>query len=565
MTRSRHVLLMTLAASCCRVGGVTAQAIPTPAEESGYRQYSQHEDVARFLSVLDHASREMAVRVVGRTRDSSAYPAKELYVVVLSSNGAGEPGELDRSKATIMIMASQHGDEQSAKEAALRLIRDVAVSDLKLLLATVNLVVMPQCNPYGNWADVRENEIGLDMNRDHVKLESEGVRAIDRTFRAYMPEVTLDVHEKGDDYYRVSTGCVSNPNADPALLELSRGIILAELGGALAKEQVTFFEYLVTEEMGLDTSAGVRYRPEELAGRARMTRFSTTDLNDGRNSLGIYQTLSFIQEGASRHDLETLRDRSEWQYAGIRSFARSVAGNAGKIVPLVRGLRARLLEAAHAPEERSLVHLRMEYARDPAQPTLPLKRFARAETPIRGVLKADKKAGEPVAADDLAPHPHPRNVKVVDEVIRNWFPRVETRLQVVRPRGYLLPGRLQEVVETLLRHGIEVSLLTRDQEVEVQAYDATEVTPARFDYLPPERIEVLARDLRTLARKGDFYVSCAQPGGDLVAVLLEPQSRYGLIRYSAYKLVPAKGDTFAVLRITKPQEITVVPYRGWRE
>jgi hypothetical protein len=565
MTRSMRIILLTLAALYGGAEDAAAQAIRTPGEESGYRQYSQHEDIARFLSVLDQASPEMTVWVVGRTRDSSAYPAKELYAVVLSANGAVEPAELDRAKATVMITASQHGNEQSAKEAALRLIRDVAASDLKPLLATVNLVVMPQCNPFGNWADVRESETGLDMNRDHVKLESEGVRAIHRTFRAYMPEVTLDVHEKGDDYYRVSTGCVSNLNASPALSDLSRRTILAEVGDALARERVPFREYLVTEEMGLDTSAGARYRPEERAGRATLTRFSTPDLNDGRNSLGIYQTLSFIQEGASRHDLETLRDRTGWQYAGLRAFARSVAGNAATVVSLVGGLRARQAEDAQAPSERSLVHLRMEYVRDPAQPTLAIKRFARTETPIRGVLNADKKAGEPVAAGDLVPHPYPRDVKVVDEVIENWFPRVEPRLSVVRPRGYLLPGRLQEAVETLLRHGIRVWLLTRDQEVEAEAYDATEVSPARLDYLPPERIEVEARDLRTLARKGDFYVSCAQPGANLVAALLEPQSQYGLIRYSTYKLVPEKGDVFAVLRITKPQDLAVVPYRGWRE
>ena len=406
-----------------------------------------------------------------------------------------------------MLTASQHGNEQSAKEAALRLIRDVASSDLKPLLEALNLVVMPQCNPYGNWADVRENEIGLDMNRDHVKLESEGVRAIHRAFRAYMPEVTLDVHEQGDNYYRVSIGCVSNLNADPALQELSRRTILAEVDAALAKQRVTFFEYLVTQEMGLDSSAGVRYRQEELAGRARMTRYSTTDLNDGRNSLGIFQTLSFIQEGASRHDLETLRDRTDWQYAGLRAFASVRGLERGEDRPAGAADSGLRTWRVHGPSAPASVHLRMEYARDAAQPTLSVRRFTQAESPIRGVLKSDKKAGEPVAAADLAEHPYPAKVKVVDEAIQNWFPGVESRLQVARPRGYLLPGRLQEAVETLLRHGIEVSLFTRDQEVDGQVYDVTEVTPARLDYLPPERIEVGARDLRTLARKGDFYVS----------------------------------------------------------
>jgi len=68
-------------------------------------------------------------------------------------------------------------------------------------------------------------------------------------------------------------------------------------------------------------------------------RYSTADLNDGRNSLGIYETLSFIQEGASRHDLETLEARTNWQYQGIRALAEIVADRPGEIISLVRGLR----------------------------------------------------------------------------------------------------------------------------------------------------------------------------------------------------------------------------------
>jgi len=53
-----------------------------------------------------------------------------------------------------------------------------------------------------------QNETGLDLNRDHVKLEGDSTRAIHRVFSLYQPEVTMDIHEKGDDYYRVSVGCV---------------------------------------------------------------------------------------------------------------------------------------------------------------------------------------------------------------------------------------------------------------------------------------------------------------------------------------------------------------------
>ena len=46
------------------------------------------------------------------------------------------------------------------------------MGELRPLLKSLNFLIMPQTNPYGNWFDRRENEQGLDLNRDHVKLES---------------------------------------------------------------------------------------------------------------------------------------------------------------------------------------------------------------------------------------------------------------------------------------------------------------------------------------------------------------------------------------------------------
>lgn len=174
-----------------------AQVPPTPAEEIGYVRYSQNEDIARFLSILGAQCRDVKIRIVGRSKDVPGYPAKDIFLAVISENGAGRAADLDRAKPTILLTAAQHGNEQSAKEAALRLLRDFAGGELKPFLKTLNVLIMPQTNPYGNQFDVRTNEIELDMNRDHVKVEAEGVAAIHRVFREFMPEVTIDVHEKG--------------------------------------------------------------------------------------------------------------------------------------------------------------------------------------------------------------------------------------------------------------------------------------------------------------------------------------------------------------------------------
>jgi hypothetical protein len=374
----------------------------------------------------------------------------------------------------------------------------------------------------------------------------------------------MDAHEKGDDYYRVSIGCVSNANIAPALQDFSRSVLLAEVGKELSKKSVTFLEYLITEDLGVDTSSGAKGLEHADRGPAdKMKRYSTTDLNDGRNGPGIYESLSFIQEGASRHDIETLEARTGWQYAGIRAFASSVAAHAGEVLKTVENARDRLLERAAARADSDPVHLRMEYVRDPKVPELVIKQFSPAESDVLGVLKIDKKAGEAVLDTDLVPADTPAGRKVVTEVVKHWFPNVSPTLSVPRPVGYVVPAARADVVRTLLDHGVAVEVFAKDAPVEVTACEVTALVPAMEDYLAPESIEVAKKAATTIVRKGDLYVDCVQAAANLIPSLLEPQSAYGLIRYRKYGLVPDKGGIFAIYRIEKKQNIPLIPYKPW--
>ncbi|MGQ9801107.1 MAG: M14 family zinc carboxypeptidase [Candidatus Saccharicenans sp.] len=540
-----------------------AVQIKTPAEETRFKQYTQYEELVRFLSLLEARSPVIKVKIVGRTKEVENYPARDLFLCLLTEEGAREPEDLNRKKPTILFIASQHGNEQSAKEAALRLVRDLAAGDLKPLLRRVNVLVMPQANPYGNFYDVRQNEIGLDLNRDHVKLEGESTRAIHRVFALYQPEITMDIHEKGDDYYRVSVGCVSNLNIHQSLQDYSRGTILKEIEKKLEKKKITFHEYLVSEVLGLDTSSGARIAGQE-SGRERMLRYSTTDLNDGRNSLGIYETLAFIQEGSSRHNLETLEARTNWQYEGLRALVEVVAERPEQMLTMVRELRAKLLRRAEARAADDPVHLRMTYVRDPEQPELVLKVFERSVSPIRGILRVDKKAGDYLTAQDITPYQGPSDLKVVTRVEKNWFPRVESRLTTTRPAGYFIPADRLDLVEVLVEHGIKVQMLEKAVQLEAIAYKITSLVPASADYLAPEKIEVQPEKLKLAAKRGDFFVSCHQPAANLIPCLLEPQSEYGLIRYFKFRLVPEEGDYFAIYRLEEIPSWPLVDFKGWK-
>jgi hypothetical protein len=127
----------------------------------------------------------------------------------------------------------------------------------------------------------------------------------------------------------------------------------------------------------------------------------------------------------------------------------------------------------------------------------------------------------------------------------------------------VVPAARADVVRTLLDHGVAVGVFARDAPVEVAAYEVKEIVPGTEDYLAPGTIEVAKKVTTTIVRKGDLFVDCAQAAANLVPVLLEPQSAYGLIRYRKYGLVPDKGGLFAIYRIEKIQDIPVIPYKPW--
>ncbi len=503
-----------------------APELKTPAEMAGYSKYTQHEEVARFLTDLAKASPSVKLQVVGKTLGSKELPAVDLRLCILSEEGADSPARLNRKRTTYLVVASQHGNEQSGKEAALQLIRDLAIGNLKPLLKKINVLVMPQANPYGNFVNRRQNEQNLDLNRDHVKLEAPETRAIHSVIRTWMPEASLDIHEKGDDYYRVNTGCVSNLNISERLQKYSRERLFPAIAKKVEADGFTWHEYLVSDTVGGTGAAGA---PEPESGGETLLRYSTTDLNDGRNGPGIYETLSFIQEGASRHDIPTLEARTRWQYSGIRALTEYVADHATEIRSMVLQQRTELLYNAKKGAAGNRVHMRMQYVRDPAEPEITLQRFE----------GAGRKAA-PV-----------ENPKVVTETVKNWYPKVQSGLTVSRTAGYFLPAAQKEVVDNLLSHGIKVGVIAKETQLQVETYRVREIVPSKEDYVAPEKIEVALEKTKITAHKGDFFVSCVQPGANLIPSLLEPQSEYGLIRYHAFKLVPAAGETFAISRVPK--------------
>src|SRR5690606_25439664 len=152
---------------------------------------SLEEEEALLASLTD--SGRVAVDVVGHSVQGR--PIRLVRV------GSPPPEVTDR--AGLLIVGLQHGHEPAGREAALRLVKDLAVTadpTMTAFLEDHGVLVMPTMNPDGFAAGQRENASGRDLNRDHIELTEPETRALAMVMQQSRPLLVLDLHETDRTY-----------------------------------------------------------------------------------------------------------------------------------------------------------------------------------------------------------------------------------------------------------------------------------------------------------------------------------------------------------------------------
>ncbi len=146
----------------------------------------------------------------------------------------------------------------------------------------------------------------MDLNRNHLILTEPETIAMHKLFDEYLFEVTMDVHEYypyTEDYLQYGyikyfdeqIGTTTNPNVSERIRNFSNAEYLPFIESYLNERNFTFHNYI---------PGG----PPEI----NLIRYSTYDINDGRQSLGIQNSFSFIQEGKNGKDsIENIQKRAE--------------------------------------------------------------------------------------------------------------------------------------------------------------------------------------------------------------------------------------------------------------
>jgi hypothetical protein len=375
----------------------------------------------------------------------------------------------------------------------------------------VDFYLIPQVNPDGSEKEQRRNAGDVDLNRDHITLSTPEVAALHSAFNELMPEVTLDVHEYGfagstwveaglHKNFGQQIGALSNANMSMALRSYAWDRVIPQMQSELAPKSVILQRYLVTD------------------GPEARFRYSTAALNDGRNSMGIYHSLSFLTEGRNGLTVEAdIRERARQQLETMKAFVRFFSENAIEAREMVDRERAALTGLGLASD----VALVMDYVPDAERPSVTV-----------GVIEIE--TGEEGT-----------------RVFETLHPLVEPTLLIKRPMGYAIPADLKEVIGVLERHGIEAVRTENPAPATLESYRIESVIPSQKEDKDFLEVEVTVTAREAFIPAGDVIVWCDQVASNLIVTLLEPQSQWGLAPLPEFPSLLTVGSEYPIKRIVE--------------
>jgi len=196
-----------------------SQIIRTASEESGFQEYTSYEEMLQFLQDIQATSTEMLLSSFGKTIEGREQP-----YAIFSRPLVTQPWEAIASGKPIVVLAANvHGGEKTVRESLLLITRELATrgSDMNWLLDDLVVLVVPSINPDGFVRGTRGNSLGIDLNRDYMKLEQPALANYVRNILlTWQPHVILDAHNGGSYPYNICYHGATNAAPDQRITRL---------------------------------------------------------------------------------------------------------------------------------------------------------------------------------------------------------------------------------------------------------------------------------------------------------------------------------------------------------
>ncbi len=482
---------------------IFSQDTTTPAGKNNFTRVTSYDELSSYIHQLDAKSDLLKVGIIGQSVEG-----RNLYAMTFSSSPFGK----DKSKIKALIFAQQHGNEQSGKEGALLLAKELLKPENRYLFDKMDIALVPQVNPDGSEANKRRNANNADLNRNHLILTEPETIALHNFFDKYLFEVTIDVHEYspyGEEWkkygYRknadITIGATTNLNVSKEIRELSNENYLPFILKYLHDREFSSFEYCPGGPPEID-----------------YIRHSTFDINDGRQSLGIQNTFSFIQEGMNGKDglIENLQRRAQGQMTGMRGMLEYVYCNKDKIKSLVADARKKLINSKSGED----ISIQSEHAGNGQTLELPLLSYYSGKDSVI--------------------------------IVNDYRPVVKSLFDIKKPFGYLIPKKITTLVEWAERHSLEIYPLKNPEDYQIEQYFISGVDSIDFERDIIVNPRVVIQGFQGNISANDYlFIPSAQMKGNVILLALEPKSMLGLITYKKYADLLKTGEGFPILRVIK--------------
>lgn len=464
-----------------------AQRYHTPGLAAQRETFTSNAELAQWLRALAGASLSGGTQTTLLTPGASQR-GEPVHALVLTRASGTDPDTLVASKRpTVLLIGQQHGDEPASSEALLVLAQELAYGQLAPLLDKINVLIVPRANPDGAESGSRATANGVDLNHDHLLLQTPEARALAVLVRDFRPTLVLDAHEynPAGDYLAQWSALAY----DDVLLQYANAAGTPEFLSKAAREW--YYPAQVSALQAQALRSDWYHKPTTQGQEARMVMGATSPDNS-RNANGLKHAVSavVVTRGVGLGRAHVQR-RVHAQVTAISSALRTTAERAASLEQvrsfvvrdsMAQACRDRIvLETATVPENRDISLLE----------------------PATGAVRTQRVSWE----STLQPR------------------AVQTR---ARPCGYWLAPSAADAVERLRLLGVQVLRVAEPGGVVAETFSATGDGAAP----EPKPITLVraALDIPT----GSYYVSLSQPLANLVSAALEPDTHYS---YFAHQLI----------------------------
>jgi hypothetical protein len=484
----------------------------TGAEASGYRATFSHRETVAFLERVAQATPAVRLTTFGRSAQG-----RDLPLVIVSPDGHFTPEAARASgRPIVLIQSCIHPGEVDGKSASLAMLRDLALglpsplrsAGVVLFAPIYNADGHERVSPYNranqngpaDGMGFRATTAGLDLNRDHIKLDSVEARALAGLVSTWRPHLHVDNHVTDGSRHRwILTW--SHAEAPQLAAPLDTW-----LSGHFPK---------ITERLAERGHPNGPYA--SLLDRMDPTKGIDSSVAGPRYSTGYFALRNRISILVEMYAYAPFEERVAANRAFLEELLVEVAASGEDLVAAAEAAD-RITVAAGAPDaEPSEVVLRWRTVDSGDTVAFPVCGHVAAPSMVAGGALLFYECG----ADDP--------VRVVP-----WRHRPEAAASRARPRGYLVLPGFAAISDRVRAHGLRAIPLTVPAELEVETFRVAAPRLAERSYQGRVGVQdmELAIARETIAfPEGALWIPADQPDFELAVQLLEPDGPDSALRW----------------------------------